>query len=62
MNTLNKNNSKKEPNTQVPDKPNKKGKKFYIALAICLTAISAAAWSTYQSVKDFMVPHRWLCS
>lgn len=58
MNTLNKNNSKKEPNTQVPDKPNKKGKKFYIALAICLTAISAAAWSTYQSVKDFMVPSK----
>lgn len=58
MNTLNKNNSKKEPVMQVPDKPNKKGKKFYIALAICLTAISAAAWSTYQSVKDFMVPSK----
>ncbi len=58
MNTLNKNNSNNEQNFQEPDNKNKKGKKFYIALAICLTAISAAAWSTYKSVKDFIVPSK----
>lgn len=53
-----KNNSGKDSNPPKNDKQNKKGKKFYIALAICLTAISAAAWSTYQSVKDFIVPSK----
>jgi murein DD-endopeptidase MepM/ murein hydrolase activator NlpD len=32
----------------------RKGKSFYIALFICFIAISAAAWSTYESVKDFI--------
>lgn len=53
-----KNNSGKDSNSSTPNKQNKKGKKFYIALAICLAAISAAAWSTYQSVKDFIVPSK----
>lgn len=37
-----------------PVRKSRKGKSFYIALFICLVAISAAAWSTYESVKDFI--------
>lgn len=33
-----------------------KGKGFYIALVVCLTAITAAGLSTYKSVKDFPSP------
>ncbi len=33
-----------------------KGKGFYIALGICLIAIGAAAWTTYDSVIEFMSP------
>lgn len=38
-----------------PVKKVHKGKSFYIALFICLVAVSAAAWSTYESVKDFII-------
>ena len=39
------------------DNKNKiKGKGFYIALAICLVAVGAAAWTTYDSVMEFMEP------
>ncbi|MDR1467235.1 MAG: peptidoglycan DD-metalloendopeptidase family protein [Oscillospiraceae bacterium] len=30
-----------------------KGKGFYIALAVCLTCIGAAAFTTFQSIKEF---------
>lgn len=33
-----------------------KGKGFYIALAVCCTAILAAGWSAYQSVKEISEP------
>ncbi len=36
-------------------KPINKG--FYIALGICLVAIGAAAWMTYNSVVNFMEPN-----
>ena len=37
---------------------NFKGKGFYVALVICLTAITAASWSTYKSVKNFSSPSK----
>lgn len=40
----------------IEQKP-KKNKNFYIAIAICVTAISAAAWSTYESLKSVIVPN-----
>lgn len=33
-----------------------KGKGFYLAFAICLTAVTVAGWTTYRSVKNFMEP------
>lgn len=33
-----------------------KNPKFYIALLVCLTAVSAAGWSTYKTVKNFITP------
>lgn len=42
------------------EKTNKKGSKtskgFYIALGVCLIAIGAAAWTTYDGVKNYMNP------
>ena len=35
-----------------------KNSKFYIALLVCLTAVSAAGWSTYRTVKDFINPQK----
>lgn len=40
----------------IEQKP-KKNKNFYIAIAICATAVSAAAWSTYESLKGVIVPN-----
>ena len=34
----------------------KRSKTFYLALSICLAAVSAAGWATYQSVRDFVSP------
>lgn len=34
----------------------KGGKGFYIALAVCIIAVGAAAWSTYGSVMNYMNP------
>ena len=34
----------------------KKNRNFYIALTLCVAAVSAAGWSTYQSVKNFLSP------
>lgn len=39
-----------------PSKNSKKKKNFYVALTLCVTAISVAGWSTYQSVKNFLKP------
>lgn len=33
-----------------------KNKKFYIALGICTIAVSAVAWSAYQSINTFISP------
>lgn len=42
------------------EKTKKKGSKtskgFYIALGVCLVAIGAAAWTTYDGVKNYMSP------
>lgn len=37
-------------------KKNKKNKGFYIALGVCLMAVGAAAWTTYDSVTDYTAP------
>lgn len=34
----------------------KKNVGFYIALALCITAIGGAAWTTYSSVLDYQTP------
>lgn len=34
----------------------RRNKKFYIALTLCIAAVSAAGWSTYESVKSFLNP------
>ena len=34
----------------------KKNKNFYIAMTLCIGAVTAAGWSTYQSVKNFLSP------
>jgi murein DD-endopeptidase MepM/ murein hydrolase activator NlpD len=38
-------------------KSGKKNKGFYIALGVCLIAIGAAAWTTYDSVMNYSSPH-----
>ncbi len=35
-----------------------KSKRTYIALGVCVIAVSAIAWSTYQSVNTFISPFR----
>lgn len=37
-------------------KSGKEKRGFYIALAVCLAAIGIAAWSTYDTVSDFLDP------
>ena len=37
-------------------KKHKGTKGFYVALGVCLVAVGAAAWTTYDSVKDYMAP------
>ena len=34
----------------------KKNKNFYIAMTLCIGAVTAVGWSTYQSVKNFLSP------
>ncbi len=41
-----------------PKRKPKKSRAFYIALTICIAAVSAAAWSTYESVKNFITPSK----
>lgn len=44
------------------EKTRKKGTKntkgFYIALGVCLIAIGAAAWTTYDGVKNYLAPEQ----
>lgn len=47
-------NSPKDPNTTEKKRPERRG--FYLALAICLFAIGVAAWSTYDTVSNFLSP------
>ena len=49
--TENKNITRPEENSK-----SKKNRNFYIALTLCIAAVSAAGWSTYQSVKNFLSP------
>ena len=51
----NNNNLDLENDFNEPVRKSRKRKSFYIALFICFIAISAAAWSTYESVKDFII-------
>lgn len=50
-NTENKNIIKPENSSK-----SKRNRNFYIALTLCVAAVSAAGWSTYQSVKNFLSP------
>lgn len=53
------NNSNQENETEKTNPGTKKkkySKGFYVALAFCLLAMGAAAWTTYSSVSDYMKP------
>ena len=54
---------KKQEKTEAERKKSTERRGFYLALAVCLTAIGIAAWSTYDTVSGFLVrlpprPHR----
>ena len=40
------------------EKPEKQHTKYYVALLVCLAAVSAAGWSTYKTVKEFIDPQK----
>ena len=42
---------------QFEEKP-ERHPKFYVALLVCLAAVSAAGWSTYKTVKEFVTPQK----
>lgn len=42
---------------QFEEKPERHSK-FYVALLVCLAAVSAAGWSTYKTVKEFVTPQK----
>lgn len=46
----------KSENRELENVNRKKNKNFYIAMTLCIAAVSAAGWSTYQSVKNFLSP------
>lgn len=49
----NNSNQENEKDTANPGTKKKKySKGFYVALAFCLLAMGAAAWTTYSSVSD----------
>lgn len=53
----NNSNQENEKDTANPGTKKKKySKGFYVALAFCLLAMGAAAWTTYSSVSDYMKP------
>lgn len=51
-------NISKEKNEKKDEKEESYGKnpKFYIALLVCLLTVTAAGWSTYKTVKNFITP------
>ena len=51
-------NISKEKNEKKDEKKENYGKnpKFYIALLVCLSTVTAAGWSTYKTVKNFITP------
>lgn len=51
-----KNRDKNEPIEK--KEKSERNSKFYIALLVCLAAVSAAGWSTYRTVKDFINPQK----
>lgn len=50
-------NKENRPNTK-EEKPEKQRTKYYVALLVCLAAVSAAGWSTYKTVKEFVTPQK----
>ena len=44
---------KKQEKTEAERKKSTERRGFYLALAVCLTAIGIAAWSTYDTVSGF---------
>lgn len=52
----NNNNNQENENEKTEPKKKKYSKGFYVALAFCLLAMGAAAWTTYSSVSDYMKP------
>ena len=51
-------NISKEKHEKKDEKKESYGKnpKFYIALLVCLSTVTAAGWSTYKTVKNFITP------
>ena len=47
---------KKQEKTEAERKKSMERRGFYLALAVCLTAIGIAAWSTYDTVSGFLEP------
>lgn len=47
---------KKQEKTEAERKKSTERRGFYLALAVCLTAIGIAAWSTYDTVSGFWSP------
>ena len=47
---------KKQEKTEAERKKSTERRGFYLALAVCLTAIGIAAWSTYDTVSGFLEP------
>lgn len=47
---------KNQEKTEAERKKSKERRGFYLALAVCLTAIGIAAWSTYDTVSGFLEP------
>lgn len=53
---MNKTENKKNIIPNEDSSKSKRNRNFYIALTLCVAAVSAAGWSTYQSVKNFLSP------
>ena len=47
---------KKQEKTEAERKKSTERRGFYLALAVCLTAIGIATWSTYDTVSGFLEP------
>lgn len=53
---------KKGNENQEIKKKSERHPKFYVALLVCLAAVSAAGWSTYKTVKEFITPQKKMSS